>query len=310
MTAQGVEFLSDGRTAWRKIQPWGSLLRKRGLTATAILALASSGTPWWLDPNFFTNTIDIKFSYKALFLLSWVPISLLTLCGLFYLRKRFKRSLDLKFKLHDFEHYLRDAQTGFFEIANANDWNIDKYNGEFQALITNIGQKTKDYFHRLCRDDSIEVAIRLATKGEDGFITYNTVTRTSGLSRSRQKTTKNININEGIPHFFQKYRNCTGVLHYTDIEAAIKIGAFKKTPNEEHYSEEIITMLVAPLNAWEGTKQSLIGLLYITSRNKKTFSLIHTDSALFIADMIAKAIAFAISIQERFETNQGGGDDN
>jgi len=90
--------------------------------------------------------------------------------------------------------------------------------------------------------------------------------------------------------------NCwsQGILIYNDLNKAATVGAFKLTENDSKYADEIRTMMVAPLNAWDGNRQSMIGIIYITSRERKTFSAKHVDSLRFIADKVAKAIGFTV----------------
>jgi hypothetical protein len=94
-------------------------------------------------------------------------------------------------------------------------------------------------------------------------------------------------------------------LLYNDIDAAADKGAFKITQSERQYSKEIITMMVAPLNGWDGEKRSMLGLLYITSRNKRTFSVKYTDTTLFAADMFARSLVNTIELFSEYKNRIG-----
>ena len=75
------------------------------------------------------------------------------------------------------------------------------------------------------------------------------------------------------------------------------------------YTDEIKTMMVAPLNAWDGKRQSMIGLLYVTSREKNIFSIKYVDSMRFVADIVAKAFAFFVRQRKLLDNslmNRGG----
>ena len=85
---------------------------------------------------------------------------------------------------------------------------------------------------------------------------------------------------------------------YLDINEAIELGLFKKTKSEEKYPNEIKTMIVCPLNAWDGSRKSMIGILYITSRKGNVFSEKHVDSARFIADTLANSISFSTMLHK------------
>ncbi len=129
--------------------------------------------------------------------------------------------------------------------------------------------------------------------------------RTDGLNSGREETSEDISPDEGIARFLIE-RDCHGTLLYNDIDAAIKMHAFKKTESERQYSEEIITMMVAPLNGWDGEKKSMIGIFYITSRNKKTFSVKYTDSALFAADMFSRSLVNTVELFSEHKKRIGG----
>jgi hypothetical protein len=79
------------------------------------------------------------------------------------------------------------------------------------------------------------------------------------------------------------------VLFYSDITKAIAEKAFLKTRNEEMYPDEIRTMMVAPLNGWDGNSNDMLGILYITSRRTGGFKATQVDSVKFVADALAGA---------------------
>ncbi|MBI3353795.1 MAG: hypothetical protein HY034_02760, partial [Nitrospirae bacterium] len=136
----------------------------------------------------------------------------------------------------------------------------------------------------------------LATMEDDKTqkIVYTTVGRSSGLSSKREETTEGISANEGIPRFFIEEKGSQGILIYNDLHKASSMGAYKRTANDAKYPDEIKTMMVAPLNAWDGKRQSMIGILYIASRESNAFSIIYVDSMRFVADIIAKAFSHFI----------------
>lgn len=321
MNKEPVEFYSEGREAWKKGKV-GWFIRKRGLFLSAVFFLLTTGTPWYLKSDIFSIPVNISFTPKAIISAIVIAASALIFFGLKYLRFRTTRSLDVKFMLHDFEHALRDHQTDFFALEERD--RLDKtlkgggeqfhfkelHDFKMNELLNSIGDRTRDYFRRLCKDLTIEIAIRLAEeKTPGGEVEYFTRARTSGMNNARKQYSEPISMDEGIPKFFLvksggKGQRCRGVLNYNDIPKAIEIGAFKKTKNEELFPGEIKTLLVAPLNAWSGSAQTTIGIMYIISRNYNIFSEIHTDSALFVADMVAMSIAFAVSVRDKIE-NRG-----
>ena len=132
---------------------------------------------------------------------------------------------------------------------------------------------------------------------EKGNILYITRVRTSGLNKNRETTSEPIIANQGIPRYLIE-KGCQEILIYVDINEAIELGLFKKTKSEEKYPNEIKTMIVCPLNAWDGSRKSMIGILYITSRKDNVFSEKHVDSARFIADTLANSISFSTMLHK------------
>jgi len=137
------------------------------------------------------------------------------------------------------------------------------------------------------------------------------------LSTKRQETTENIPANKGIPSYFNK-KDRQGVLIYNDIQKAAKKDLYQLTKNDEKYSSEIVTMMVAPLNAWadenydqqviknkkdevseEDDRPEMIGLLYVTSRKSDVFGPLHVDSMCFAADLTASSISSTVEIQSK-----------
>ena len=61
-------------------------------------------------------------------------------------------------------------------------------------------------------------------------------------------------------------------------------------------TESISSLAVAPLRAWDGKKKSMIGMVYMTSENKKTFCEEHVDGLRFLADILSDALASSITV--------------
>jgi hypothetical protein len=94
----------------------------------------------------------------------------------------------------------------------------------------------------------------------------------------------------------REVKNCQGVLIYNDLSAAADMDAYKITVNDRKYPKEINTMMVAPLNAWAGAKEDMIGILYVTSRNKDVFLPSHVDQIASAADLTAVAVASSMEL--------------
>jgi hypothetical protein len=200
--------------------------------------------------------------------------------------------------LHEFSHFLRDHQTKVYVNNGRTQKRSHDHESEyFQNYIEQICEKTKNYFERITGNHSIGAAIRIAVDKSPingkHEIYYKTVGRSSGLSGKRQDSSEDIASNVGIPRFFLDKKSM-GILIYNDMEKAAEINAYILTENDKTYKNEIKTMMVAPLNAWDGKKQSMIGILYVTSRESGIFSAKHIDTLRFVTDMIAKSIGFTV----------------
>lgn len=284
-----VEHYIEGRSAW-KVGLIGFFTRLRGIIATIVITVCTMSTPFWW-PEKFPTTINIELKYGFFILV--LSGGYLVVLGFYYLRYRTRRSLDIKHYLHQFAHYLRDFQTEIYQIPFFNRKGTEgKFPNIFCVHAEKICEMVREYFRRLTKDSTVEVAVRVATiKRETGEVVYRTIARSSGLSSKRAETTEDIAISEGIPRFFIEEKDSQGVLIYYDLRKAAEMGAYKLTENDKKYPHEIVTMIVAPLNAWAGDSQSMIAILYVTSREKKAFSIMHVDSMRFIADSVAKSFA-------------------
>lgn len=293
-----VQYFVEGRNAWKE-GLLGFFTRIRGLIMTVVLTILTMGAPFWW-PEKLPQKFEIQLKYAVLTHVG--AFGVISLIAFFYLRSRSRRSLDIKFHLHSLTHYLRDSQTKFFKLVQERSGSSAKLSSHekevFHNYVENFCERTKIYYKELTGDKTIEVAIRLAIdvskKQGQQEIVYKTIGRSSGLSKERDSTSEAISANEGIPRFLSEKKNSKGVLVYTDLKQAAEYDAFKETPNEKLYPDEIKTMMVTPLNAWGRKSQRMIGIIYITSRESKTFKFKHTDSMRFIADMIANSIAFAV----------------
>lgn len=116
------------------------------------------------------------------------------------------------------------------------------------------------------------------------------------LRHGREKASEPILNTKGIPHFFSNVEiNNQGVLFYYDLNLASKKGAYFKTENDKKYHDDIKTIVVSPLNGWDGKQVGLIGLLYINSKTNKILNPIHIDLIAFTADTLALSYAAMFS---------------
>lgn len=255
----------------------------------SIIDNISSGKDFLLKANFISL-------HSVIFLL--ILLSLIK-----YLEYRTKRSLNIKHSLHKLTHDIRDHQNQFYlKISSCNDSEtIDIASKSIKNNLSKVCENSAKYFQLLTGDKTIGVSIRLAKSKKEKCsdkksmcggcnIFYKTYARSNNLnSLLRDIYSEEISIEDGIPRFLREKKE-KGVLIYHDIEEAIKCGVYVPTKNDTLYPKDIVTMVVAPLNGWIGTKQDLIGIIYVISKRKNIFNITHTDSVSFIADLTASVI--------------------
>jgi hypothetical protein len=294
---QCVEWFIEGTNAWQN-GVLGFFLRLRGMIPAILLTFLTMGVPfWWPTAIPASLMVPSRFIFVSTVMLSGVVVS----GGFGYLRWRTIRSLEIKAALHLLAHEIRNEQVKIFHRNTRNtivddvdeEVNLYEYFDRLSNLISN-------YFKSQIHGNGIAAGIRLAIYSpvtpSSTEIVYSTFGRSLGLNSKRAKTTEDIPSNQGIPRYLMTdQQNSQGVLIYNDLNEAVKQDAFKKTKNDELYKDEIISMMVAPLNGWDGKNSSMIGLLYVTSRKKDVFKAKHVDAMRFTADIVATSVAFTIT---------------
>lgn len=292
-----VDSYPEGLSAW-KYGVGAFFIQVRGIILILLLSVATMGSsPWWL-PDDITIWQTIQIPTVAVI----ITLSLFLISGLVYLRKRTIRSLEIKALLHNFSHYLRDCQSNIFKRTILQNDLFDKEDSElykFSDYMDKICEYIRDYFVLMTHDSTVNCAIRIAVEDDKpnnkgARIVYRTLGRSSGLSSTRAETTEDIPSNRGIPRYLNDEQNCKGILRYNDLQEASQLGVFKITANEQNFPDEIKTMFVAPMNGWDGKSHSMVGLLYVTSRNNNVFRRKHVDCMRFVADMVASSVCFTV----------------
>lgn len=282
-----VEHFTNGKSAWTK-DAYG-LTRFRGIAAAPLSVMILSGIPWWWPNNFWSITISFEMIIPTIIII----ISLFLLASLYYLRVRSRRSLDMKYGLHMIPHTLRNQ---YCEIKSKSQ------KTDIEAISDVLCEKIQRYFSILIPRTHIGVALRLANM-EAGKKIYETVGR-SCLDQHRKDTSQHLPSDVGIARVLQDDKGKKGTLVYNDLEAASKAGAFKKDDNYNEYPKDIKTMMVAPVNGWDGEKKSMLGILYVTSDEDNIFKEKHADTMGFVSDVIANF--YSDYVTDRLGNNNGG----
>lgn len=298
-----VEYYLEGRDAWRR--GFGNVfLRIRGILISIVLSIIFlTGSPWWLS-NLFPKYYIINSSYYITGALSYFFI--LFMLGIIYLRRRTLRSLYIKYYLHQLAHQIRDKEAELYIQVHPNrKYSKSKIESHLRIYLSDISELLKRYFQLLLKEENIDVAIRLAST-DDRQIVYKTYARSKGLNPRRAKYSEPIAIDEGAPKFFRQEKRSQGVLFINDIEQASEENKYKLTRTNTEFKDEIKTMMIAPMNAWDGQSIDMIGLLYITSGKRNIFKMKDVDALAFVSDTLATSVSNIINIIGLISNNEGG----
>jgi len=273
-----IEHFNDGKGAWVDYTKFNL-----GATGTGILfaIFTATGVPWW-----FPDKIPKLFCINPFYILAIIIILVIAawIIRASYLIDRSRRSLNRKHILHNIAHLSRDWYSDICKLKTKGNKTPD-----IKIISNDICNLVHSYFKDLTKKDNIGVALRIAAI-ENEEIVYNTVGR-AGLNLCREKTSEPLKATEGIARLLQDKDGSHGIQIIHDVEAAIKAKIYKDTDNDKKFDGEIKTVMVAPINGWDGEKQALLGILYITSPQKYVFSQKYTDPMGFIADTIANILA-------------------
>src|SRR5665213_877826 len=300
MARECVEHFVSGQDAWQ-LGVFGFLSRLRGIGITLAVAVATMGIPWWWRHDLFSGVITLPLA-RVFIALAFV-VGTVAVAGLLYLRRRAIRSLEVKNQLHELAHFIRDSYAAYCGAIKTDPALPEgKEAKDFGDFVSHLCERSKKYFARLLWDQNVAVAVRIAVTNpqsesqETQEILYCTIGRSSGLDPRRESTSEPISSNEGIARYLRE-KGSTGVLIYNDLEKASKMETFKTTKNEQTFSSEVQSIMVAPLNAWGGQDKAvieMIGILFVTSRKRSAFGAKDVDSVRFIADALANAISTVV----------------
>ncbi len=293
----GVTHYATGVDSW-KLGITGYFLKKRGIISMSLfVAILILGLATWQKNNqyyFIPIHQDLITTYLVYSIL--LSTFLIYLALAFYVKRRSIRSLKMKESLHHLLHKSRDEVCELIYRTNSfgkkkNSSNIEYERKIIESYSCSVCDNIKEYFTILTGDQTVTCAIRLAYIDPiklEKKLAYATVGRCSNLNKNRKETSEPIPSDKGIPNFFSSEKiNFQGVLFYDDLELASKKNAYLKTNNDIKYPDDIKSIIVAPLNGWNGEKKALIGLLYINSKTKKILQPIHTDLIAFTADTLS-----------------------
>lgn len=297
---KGVTHWVDGFNSWQ-LGLSGFFLRLRGF----LLSLPLAGVPFWW-PSKWPASVEIP---TTSFMLYGFALSMTTVVGIvFYVRHRVKRSLQIKSLLHSFTHEARDGIQAILERTQPKPGRPAKNDllherSHLLKFSDSIAETIAAYVRLFTGDSTAGCSIRLAQDvpgdGKDEIV-YVTVGRSGNLNKNRAKTSEPIGRNEGIPKFFLgDSQACHGLLFYDDVKLAASHDLYKRTKNDAEFENDYSSMIVAPLNGWNGFNSDLIGLLCFTSKTSRLLQPKQVDLFKFTADHLASCYMSMINSLQR-----------
>lgn len=218
---------------------------------------------------------------------------ILTSSSLWLLAREWNRRVLLGKSLHQVNHVTRDTVLNAKEISVDTGGKLlrDPSHEQLRMLCSQIANRIKEYFRLLTKEPSVECSIRLAERAQGREVVYSTLGRSDGFNPNREQTTEAIPGNTGIPAFLSQ-KEQKGVLIYYDLEEASRHGLYLKTRNDTLYSQDVKTLMVAPINGLDTLRKKdrvMVGLLYVTS-TKDPFRHEHAEPLSAFADMLGTAV--------------------
>ncbi|MCI5144899.1 MAG: hypothetical protein D3923_05070 [Candidatus Electrothrix sp. AR3] len=209
-----------------------------------------------------------------------------------YVRRQTIRSLRIQRNLHRLSHHIRNEHSKILKKFSS------KHQTSPDACLEHIASTldlAKEYLEIITKDRSIELVLRLAFPHpeEQGNVIYKTLAITPGLTQ-RAWTVEPIAANAGIPRCLLEDCAQGNILIYRNLKRAIQDNLFVEANNKKEFLQEISTLMVSPLHAWDGKKKSMVGIVYVTSGKKNAFRQEHTDGMRFIANALSDTVSFSI----------------
>lgn len=282
--ARGYSHWIDGEQA-TYLGLTGFLVKKRGLLVPSVPALLMAGEPFWW-PDKLQQTYEL--SSELIFLSAGLLAVSLYLCAYLYAVYRTDRAVTIKGRMHDLLHDTRN----FLNLLHAR---MSRVNGLSQPEIEREEERLKEHWRSQCEvirkhlcavynDKKLGVCVRLVGE-ENGKVFLTTVGR-AGLSNNRERTTERIPANIGLPSVFAKHNN-RGVIYVHDKQLAADREAYVLTENDREFEHEFTYVAVAPINSWNGSRATLVGLLFIGSSSRKVLKPKHMDILRTCSDALA-----------------------
>lgn len=262
---------------------WYTFLQLRSVFVSIFGCLGAIGVMNVIFRNELTLREHIVFGVAAI---------VISLGGWFFfsgIRKRMR----LGKLLHDIYHANRDnllkIKHSLDEKGGDNDpAKLELYDTQIHDRIDVFGQNFVDnvaeFFRDMINEDDVGCAIRMLRLEDEQF---ETLWRSSNLSH-RAKTSEPIPSNVGIGHAIRDVEYGSAIWIVNDIESAPST-LWQKQKNDS--LPDINNVMVAPINGFEDGETKCMGLLFVTSKNKKLRGW-YAEYLMAISDNLGSVLPF------------------
>lgn len=270
--------------------PLRPLIRLRGLWISLFLSLfVSGGIIKWIEFLHINEKYEINITFLAIGILLIVSAGIGI--SLYYYRIYRIRIITLRNKRHKIAHAFRD-----YTIDAKRHHKINYKINDLQAILCgycdSVATLIADYFGCMLNDKTTNCLIRLFVNNEDAKeLSYYSFGISNNFNFNRKNEPRcSIPIDRGLPAYFLKNANASGIIAINDINQCVIDGLLAITDKDVKFSDDYKYLLVAPINGLSGDgKKALLGLLYIASK-KQAFTQDICDSLCCIADVLATGL--------------------
>ncbi|XCN72078.1 MAG: hypothetical protein Q3M24_17445 [Candidatus Electrothrix aestuarii] len=281
---QCVEAYREGKAAWQYNQ-FAYFIHRRWM----LYLLVASICFFLILHTAFLPRLDAVIQSAIILALTFLFFG----SNLIVFRQQTIRFLDAQHILHQLAHRLRNEHSLL----------LKKFAGKEKASpedslrhLREALDLAREYVRIITKTKNVDLALRVALphQEEQGNVMYHLLARTDGLQENSWLK-ESLPANEGIPRYLIEARDTCSVLVYRNMKEAMKEKLFPEA-EDEAIIKEVGSLAITPLKAWDGKKKSMIGMVYLVSREKKAFREEHIDAIRFLADILSDALASSVTV--------------
>lgn len=139
--------------------------------------------------------------------------------------------------------------------------------------------------------DKTGCAIRLAVSSDpNGRALYSTVSRAGALSSERARNSEPLTMNSRVVDMLHDREIASEIVFLcSDVNKARKCGQLDNDRNSEYFGSDDNCLLISRMVAREGAKNSVFGILYVTSNKRNIFGIEDINLYLLLHDIVNRA---------------------